>query len=202
MWCCFPTSEEFPTIAAVWDVDEDRWGLRDIPLAPHMAQGLANQPLAEALWSTRTSTWDTDLTHWSDAGVTAVTNSLMMIDRTNAKFQIISSDFQDEDGQVISAVARRDDLDFDTPTENKWISKLWPRISAVAGTIVNIRVGAADSPGAAITFGPTIAFTVGTDTFVDLDIQGKFISFEFSSETRNTWRMGQFDVELALTGPF
>ena len=202
VWCCFPTSEEFPTIAAVWDVDEDRWGLRDIPTAPHMAQGLANQPLAEALWSTRTSTWDTDLTSWSDSGVTAVTNSLMMIDRTNDKFQIISSEFADEDGQVISAVVRRDDLDFDTPTENKWISKLWPRIDAVAGTIIKIRVGAADSPGASIGFGPTISFTVGTDTFIDLDIQGKFISFEFSSDTRAVWRMGQFDVELALTGPF
>ena len=202
VWCCFPTSEEFPTIAAVWDVNENRWGLRDIPTVPHMAAGLASQPLAEALWSTRTSTWDTDLTHWSDSGVTAVTNSLMMIDRTNAKFQIISIEFSDEDGQVIDAVARRDDLDFDAPTRNKWVSKMWPRIDAVAGTVIDIRAGGADSPGAAITFGPTVSFIVGTDTFVDLNVQGKFITFEFSSITRAVWRMGQFDVELQITGDF
>ena len=202
VWVCVPTSEEFPTVAAVWDIDEDTWGLRDIPLVPIMASGLAQQELPEGTWDTRLSTWDTDLTRWSDKGISPIANSLLMTDRTNSKFQVISALFPDEDGRPIQAIIQRTMLDFDTPASNKWVSRLWPNIDAPSGTVITIRAGGVQATSDPINWGPRQPFTVGTDEFVNLSAQGKYLSFEFASVTLQTWRMAQFEVEFTVTGRF
>ena len=202
VWVGVPTDSSFPTVAAVWDVDDNKWGLRDLPTVPIMATGIAQQALAEGTWDTRLTSWDTDLTRWSDSGISPVTESLLMADRDNSKFQVVSAQFPDEDGVPIQMVVRRTMLDFGAPGVNKWVSKLWPNIDAPGGTPIVIRAGGTQATSDSVAWGSPQPFIVGTDEFVDLDTQGKYLSFEFSSVTLQSWRMAQFEVELNVRGKF
>jgi len=93
-------------------------------------------------------------------------------------------------------------MNFDEPDRFKLVSRVWPKINAPSGTAITIRIGQSSQVDNAETFTAPVVFTVGIDHYFDLFAQGRYLSFEFSSNSVQPWRLSGFDVEYRMGGYF
>jgi len=114
----------------------------------------------------------------------------------------LADEADDFDGVPVNAALRIERKSMGEPDRNKLIKRIFPKFEAAPGTVVNIRIGAADTPTAPETFTPTKLFTIGTDRHMDFTHQGRYFTFEFSSSHSDPWKLTGFDVEHRETGYF
>ena len=208
IWVCFvENGEDFPKRAAVWSIADNKWGIRDLGNAdqawPYGAEGVVVFSTSdEPTWSSRTTTWTTDAGFWDSAGGSAAEETLLFSsDGAGPLFQNIG-DRESFDGVAPVAILSRSGLDLGVGDQYKHVSRVWPRVEAEAGTVVQVRVGgqaAADSP---VIFGEFADFIVGTDESVGADSSGRYIAIEFRTETSALWSSPSFDLEVTVRGRF
>ncbi len=205
IWVCFPSSgNTFCDIALVWDGVANAWGVREIPLIAHANNGIISDTTPSNIINDNTEIIDTQLQKINQQNFSLAENSLVLAksdDGTPTDSQFLEVDSGTTfDGTLITATIAKYSVTFDEPNRVKFVRRVVPHVVAAAGTIINFRIGSQFDSSDSISWETTQTFTVGTDTDIKTLVNGKLISFEFSTNTNNTWQLVGFDVEADLKG--
>lgn len=104
-------------------------------------------------------------------------------------------------GLTVTGKGRKGDWNVDT-TSVKQVNGIWPVIRGTPGTVVKIRLGAADGPAEAnpVRWDVERNFIVGQDLYLDYVISGIYIAISFRSEGQPPWELLSYDVEMEVVG--
>jgi hypothetical protein len=87
------------------------------------------------------------------------------------------------------------------PSVRKKVTGIWPQIVGTAGDVVQISIGAHETPGGAVAWQGPRSFTIGTSDFVDFDeIEGPYIAVRFASTGMRSWRLLAYDLDIEAVG--
>ena len=205
IWFCFPeTSHVYPNLALVWDYAADALGVREIGGVGGIAfikDGLVDDSASSNIWDQQTDDWDQRSDIWNQARFNLAADTLMQADFVDAELQFVDESNQRVGNNIVASL-NRDMLDFESPNREKLVKAVYPRITAVGGTQVNMRVGGAFSPSSPINWSPTVPFLAGAEIKKDFLVSGRYLSFQFTSDGFETWGLDGFDVEYAERGFF
>lgn len=206
IWVCFvENGETYPQRAAVWSIADDQWGVRDLGNPgtswPYGSEGVVVFDVDQEIsWGSRTTNWDTDISFWDSQGGSAAEETLLFSEDPPL-FQNIGARTS-FDGVAPVARLQRIGLDLGLGDKYKHVSRVWPRIQAEPGTLVQVRVGGQPSADGLVTFDDFKDFIVGQDESVGVDASGRYIAIEFQTETERLWSSPSFDLEVTLRGRF
>ena len=79
---------------------------------------------------------------------------------------------------------------------------IWPQIVGPSGGVIGISLGGSETPEGAVDWEGPYNFTIGTDTFVDFAVPGKYLSVKFESTTVAGWSLQSYDIDYELVGEF
>lgn len=102
-------------------------------------------------------------------------------------------------GLTITSKDRKGEWTADTSVI-KEVTGIYPVIKGVAGTVVKIRIGAANEADGPIRWDTERDFVVGTDFFLDYIIAGRFLALSFRSEGQEPWELLSYDLEVNVVG--
>lgn len=77
---------------------------------------------------------------------------------------------------------------------------VWPQVLGPDGFAIQIWLGGAETPDGAITWEGPYDFTIGTDTFVDFAIAGKYLAIRFASTGVPAWTLQSYSIDYEITG--
>ena len=209
IWFCIPTASSpngFANVAVIYNLDEDAWSSRLIVSAAHGFVGLVNDQAPDDSWDSDSQAWDLDVTNWQEQGFNIAQESLVYastdeVTPTDSRLVEVDtgSDFA---GQPILANVQKYGMHFDEPDRNKIVKRCYPKFTANDGVAIQIRVGGSQNVDGTITWSNPVTVTKGGLQRADLFAQGKYISFEASSQGGLPWQMTGFDLEVEMRGYF
>jgi len=200
------------TVAALWNYKTDRWGIRELPSVNYVESGIIN-PTAQALtWDTDGQTWDSDTSTWDERtfgpvsdrwlmGVPGASRSLFMGDDTNQFNGVAFTSYVERVGLAIIGQDREGNPKYDL-NSYKLCTEIWPRVEAIAGTVVQISVASQNEPNDPIAWTGPFVFTVGTDKKVNPMVGGKLLGVKFAFPSNAQVKFNGFDMELVITGKY
>ena len=203
IWVCVPTEgSTYPNRAAVWSISDNKWGVRDLGANtwPHGIEGVVSTGLAEPTWATRTTEWDTDGSRWSDTGSAPSQETLTFADAGDL-IQAVD-ELDSFDGVDPVARLQRLGLDFGEPDRYKYVSRVWPKIDGVDGSVVRLRIGGQAYGEGPVTWDEWRDVIIGTTEVVGVNARGRLIAVEIESDTSATWRAPSLTVQVELQGKF
>jgi hypothetical protein len=101
----------------------------------------------------------------------------------------------DRAGTNIPAYLEREGIHMGSPEIVKTITRIIPRINAISGTQVFVRVGTQMQPKDGVVWEPEKTFTVGTDIKVDSMATGRLFTVRFRSDTSRAWSLDGFEID-------
>ena len=212
IWACIvPNGEVYAKIAIVYSYATQELSIRDIDNFGHAASGIVLNDASSDDWASQTETWDTINRAWDEAVFTPAFENVLAgtpEDTTTTDPLLIAVDVGSVrvNGGVIGAAVVRESLDFDMPNSFKHVKRLWPRIDAVGGVVIQVRVGTQVNPDSAIAWGEFQEYTSGLTDFLSFDASGRYLSFEFRESLAQAPQTGfgvnGFEVEFNLQGGF
>lgn len=205
IWFCFAeTGANFPTIAAIWSVEDNSWGVRSLTEIVHAAVGVVSDLPPVESWDSDPDAWETDLTNWNETTFSEAARSMLVAtsdDPTptdSAFFEVdVGNTF---DGAPVNATLTKSDMHFDEPDRLKIIKRVYPKVRSNIGALIQVRVGSADEPGGAILWSNSVTFEKGGQEIIDTFAQGKYLAVEFSSTTPDPWELMGFGLEMEIRG--
>ena len=203
IWFCVPSlGSDRADVAAVYALEDDGWSFRELPDILTAAHGsVADSVGAGKSWEDTTETWNEIQITWNQIDLSTLGEALVMGSPDVPALFEADTDVT-ADGVTINAVVSNDSKDLGSPHVIKIVRRIWPRITANPGAIINVRVGTQIQSTDPIAFGPSIPFTVGSSLSADTLQTGRLISVEFSSNEDQLWRLTSYDVEYQDRGEF
>ena len=200
VWVCFPSNGNVkPNLALVWSKDSNDWGVRELPTPAYIAKGIVAENAASPTYDTTPYTYDDAPGIYDSSNYQTATESLLM--SYDAGFWLVDAAV-DNNGTPISARLEKRGLDLEAPQRRKLMKRLWPRIQGTPGTVVYLRGGASDAPDDPVSWTQLLPFVIGVDQKVDCFAEGRFLAFEVSSDSLQSWRLSSIDVEYTFAGNF
>jgi len=195
VWVCFPEQgSQYCTLAVVYDVQHDSWGVRVLPNVTCAAIGIVNDTSPSEAWTDAAYTWEDAARLWNRPNYSLAVESLV----TGAGTTATQHDTQD--AVTMAASLSRYDLTFAEPERVKFVKRLHVRGKTGNGTLY-VRVGARMTPTEAITWASEVTL-VEAEQIVDVFAQGRYISVEIRSEDADVWTVTGIDLEAELRGYF
>ena len=203
---CRPAvGEVFPTDALVLSLEDLKFGRQGLNSGgtPHVVEGLvaiASSQL-ETNWDERTTTWANDPTRWDSGSFVRTSDFFIMADYPDSELDQLGAG-NDFDGENIEAVIERTGLDLGDSELRKFGARIWPSIDGALGAQIFIQMGAHDDPNRDPTYEPEQLFTVGTDRFLNFNVQGYFLAYRYRATNQLTWQLNRFKMEIEIQGKF
>lgn len=201
VWICYPAyGQTSCTKALVWNWEDNTFGLRDLPNVTYAAPGLIDYTQGNK-WSDYSGvTWADLVKAWNGNDYTPADSRLIMAS-ANTKLYLADSR-STFDGTNVSATLERTGMAFDDPYSVKTIKAVYPRIKAVAGTVVYIQVGASMDAEVAPVWSDPVTYTVGSTFKADLFATGRFPAVRFYSTGKQPWAVKSFDFDVVSRGAY
>lgn len=190
---CFPESgEQYPTLALVYDLSKDRFGVRDLAGVTCAAVGIVNDEAISEAWDDDPEAWDEDNSTWNSANFSLANESLLLGYEDVAEMQ------DTEDAVSLTATIAKYDLTFGEPERVKFAKRVHVRCKPTFGTLF-VRLGSRMTPTDTIAWSPEVAL-VEPASAVETFAQGRYISAEVRSQDSNVWTILGLDIEAEMRG--
>lgn len=211
MWICVPVSYDQLTRAAIWNYNENKWSIRDLPHANFLEAGQVN-PNGVLNWDSDTEVWDTDATTWDEQPFPPQTDRLLMavpgasrklylVDDTNRFDGVDYTAFVERVGLAVVDMDRDGTPKFDLSVR-KLVKELWPKIDGPVGSQINIQVGTQEGVNDSVDWGQVFPFTIGVTQKINPLVSGKLIGVRFEMTGNYSCRLHGYDLELEILGKY
>jgi hypothetical protein len=191
----FPEAgEQYPTLALVYDVERDRFGVRDLASVPCAAVGIVNDEALSEAWDDDAEAWDDDDSAWNSANFSLATESLVI------GYDDVMELQDTQDAVAIPALIGRYDLTFGEPERVKFVRNIHVRAKPTFGTLY-VRIGARMDVTGTISWSAEMAL-VEPAQLVNTFALGRYISVEVRSQDSNVWTVTGIDIEAEMRGYF
>ena len=84
----------------------------------------------------------------------------------------------------------------------KFFTELWPHIVGAAGVQITVTFGIQNFVDEAITWLPTVLYTIGTTEVVPIYQTARFLSVRFEATGNDVWELHGFTYEVQPTGRY
>lgn len=190
MWFCYPVGDS--TVcnrAAIYALDSDSWGFRDLPELFHAAGGITPNLSSPLDWDSATLTWEESTEIWDEAGYSsALADGVIMASDEDAG-HLYGVDFAaTQNGEPMPGSLLRQGMDFGDAEHVKLVNEVRPNILGTEGLVLQIRVGAQMQDSDPVRWSAPQAFRVGTDSVVSVTEKGRLIALEIQGDTIAPWR--------------
>jgi len=193
VWTCFPESgSTYCTLALVYDVATDSFGVRDLDDVTCAAIGIVNDTAGDDSWAGADYFWADATQFWGTSNFSFAAESLVTGFGTTMEMQ------DTDDAVATPASVGRYDLTMDAPERVKFVKRVHVRAKEGFGTLL-VRVGARMSPTDTITWSNEVTLTE-PEQICNLFAQGRYISVEARSTGSDVWTVTGFDIEAELRG--
>jgi hypothetical protein len=202
VWVCIPEpGKGHLSKAYIINTDTLECGIRTLPLIDFVARGVVLPADVSVAWDNDPDAWQTDNTFWNQATYTSQNDSLLMVDFDSAALWSVDT-IDSADGQPVNAYAERLSLPIDEvdTIERRFVTRLIPRIEGEAGAVINISIGSQAFFGQAIKWAPPFPFLIGISQAVPCQVEGRFLSVRFESDTIPAWKIHSYLLEFATLG--
>jgi len=212
VWFAFPQSGQTrPSLVAVWNYADNKWGFREIPAGVHAAMGVVDTSAVSDAWSSAVGAWDTDSAVWDNRLYNPTLRKVVLADATNTRLLLADNSNTFVSGTMTASVERegialpvgqRSDAPPDATTW-KQFTNIWPQIDGTTGGQIQVEVGTQETAKSATVWQPAKTFTIGTDEKVDcLGASGRLLSLRFSSSSGINWKLLSYEIEYIPRGKF
>lgn len=210
VYYCFPeTGQTLPTLALVWNWQENTITCKDIP---SNVTSFALGPLAgtiSQIWDTDTQVWDADASVWDS--VNFRTNFFELTSLNTVRFFALDRgnqqngfDFNAFIERTQCAITGQDRLTGAYKADQgvrKLVGRIWIKAS---GAPFNVWCGGQETTteGTPVTWSadsPKV-FTPGVDKYVDFEVNTPLVAIKFESTANAEWTIEGYDMEVALLG--
>lgn len=201
VWICYPEyGESTCTRALVWNWDDNTFGSRDLSNVTYAAAGLLDYTAGNTWADYSGVTWADLVKAWNANDYTPADSRVIMA--TSAPKLLLGDVRSTFIGGNVSAVLERTGIALDDPETVKTITRMIPRIDAVAGTVVSIQFGASMDAEVGYTWSAEIPYTVGTTYKADGFATGRFLAYRITSTGKQPWRVKSMDLYFEPRGKF
>lgn len=198
VWLCIPeTSQTACNKAYVWNYAQNSWGVRDLPAATSGALGPVISAAANT-WADLSGDWEAQTGYWDRTNIDASRRRLVLGSTTTHLYLADSS--ATYDGATPDMYVERTGLSLGDPNQIKLVRAVRPRIDAVAGTSVNVRIGGAMTADGSYSWSNAMPYTVGTTIAAVGLASGRYIGVKIESTAGSPWRCRSMDIEFEFTG--
>ncbi|HVJ30907.1 MAG TPA: hypothetical protein VNA66_11415 [Gammaproteobacteria bacterium] len=195
VWVCFPEQgSQYCTLAAVYDVAHDAFGVLVLADVTCAAIGVVNDTASSEGWVDATYTWADAARLWNQPNYSLAVESLVIGYGTTAEQQ------DTQDAVELAASISRYDLTFGEPERVKFVRRVHVRAKTGFGTLY-VRVGARMTPTDSITWATEVSL-VEPASMVSAFALGRYISVEIRSDSDAVWEVSGIDLEADLRGYF
>jgi hypothetical protein len=209
MWFCFPrVGSVRPDVALVWNIRENTFGVRDLPLVSDIQWGVTDTS-PDLTWDADSGTWNADTEAWdirtfspankSMLGAVPGVEKLIRFDDSNQEAGVNMTSYVERTGLAMVGQDRQGQFKADFERV-KIVRSVRPRIAASG--IVKVSVGSQYTRDEAITWEGPYDFDPAVDFKVDFNTSGRLIGVRFESETDLAWTLFGYDLEIELMGWF
>lgn len=213
IWFCFPlTGSTLPNIALVWNYTKNTLSFRDLPLPAFIENGTVSPILQPDIWSGDSAPWSSDVTLWGEASYTPQIDKLLMaipggggvrnLYMADAGNQFDATSFFSRAERVGLTIAGIDRYgkSYENLDVLKQLNKIWPRIEAPAGSVIQIYAASQMERNDPIVWQGPFNFTVGTDAFVCPLLTGRLLGVKFQATGNFNWKLYGYDLEIVARG--
>jgi hypothetical protein len=195
VWVPFPEQgSQYCTLALVYDVAHDSFGVRVLPNVTCAAIGVVNDTSPSEAWTDQTYTWEDAARLWNQPNYSLAVESILTGYGTTAE------QHDTQDATTVAASVSRYDLTFDEPERVKFVRRVHVRASPGFGALY-VRVGARMTPTDSITWSAEQTLTEPA-AYVNTFATGRYISVEVRSDGAAVWLLSGIDLEADLRGYF
>lgn len=181
-----------PNVGIVYNINTDSFGIRDLPDVECAATGYVTDVGEDLIWDNDPDTWDSDPSTWDSTQLTASAESLVF-----SRLDAIELQNTADEVETPAFIAKYD-MDFDDAKRLKFIKRLHIEAESGFGTFL-VRVGSRMTVTDSIVW-QNEKTLVEPNSIVDVETQGRFISFEIRSNTSNPWVLNHVELEGEMRG--
>lgn len=193
-WIAFPESgEDYCTLALVYNVLLDAWGVAELTDVAHMAMGTVDDTAVDDSWENDTNSWESDVSSWNQASLAAATESLVTAQPNTTELV----QFDTNDSTSRSAIIAKYSMPLDEPERVKFVRAVHLRGSGF-GTLY-VRIGSQMDPEGATTWSDEYTLDSPNQP-VYCFASGRYISIEIRSADSSVWTITGFDMEVEYRG--
>lgn len=181
--------------ALVWDQRKDVWGFKDSPMSKHAAEGLVSDESVSESWDDDPQPWDEDNTVWNTSAGISTQSKLVVVNGN----QMIVHDLNTN--QNVDSYVAKHDIDFGAPARVKTISRviIGAKNYGTLSVRLGVRMTLSDSDPIAWS---TPQVLTAPDAYVNVIVEGRYISIEISSSDDHVWEVNYIGFEVKLRGFF
>lgn len=196
VWIVFPSGgSEVCDRIAVWNWKDKTWDIFSAPGLLCAASGLVPSALAALTYSTVTATYDTTTATYSQSEASSTRERLVVA--TSSAVGLANTGTLDF-GVSIKAYAERVAIPLSKGQDTvKSLSRMRPRLNAVAGTTVTVRLDTTMNPDDAPSYPASSTYTQGTSTWANQFTKaGRYgaVRIEFEGEEAAGLRSYQLEM--------
>ncbi len=206
-WFCFPeTGSLWPSLALVWNSVDGSIGLRELSDISFITEGVIDEGSAALTWDTETDAWDDKVGTWGfnvlqayaqlPMAANPVLGKLFKFGDTNLFNGANMTSFVQRTDLAIAGQDRQGQVIVDN-TKRKLVTRMWPNVT---GGPVDVRIGAQETQGGAITWAGLQSFNPMTQQYLDFCVSGRYLAVEFKSSTDVAWELESYTLEVELLG--
>lgn len=181
-----------PNVGITYNINTDSFGIRDLPDIECAASGYVTDVGEDLIWDNDSDPWDSDSTFWDSTKLTASAESLIFSKLDAIELQNTT------DAVDVAAFVAKYDMDFDDAKRVKFIKRLHIEAEAGFGSFF-VRAGSRMTVTDTIVWQAEKTLTE-PDSIVDVEAQGRFISFEIRSTGSNQWVINHVEIEGEMRG--
>lgn len=186
VWVCYPSGTAvWPNKALIWNWVTGAWGMRELPLTAAVTWGLIRDGSGPAL------------------------NRLLIASHATTQLLSVVAGATDFAGSAEVAEVERTGLGISFNTQQppdissmKFCSRIWPKLTGTAGTVVQVRFGTQMEFNETPNWGGWQDFTIGTSQKIDVTASGRLFAIGFKSELTGDWKLQGFDLDVQKLGNF
>lgn len=190
----FPeTGNQFCTLALVYDVNQDSFGVRELDSLAAAPVGFVNDEVESNTWADRGSdTWAGAADVWGSSTIAAARDSIVHVTADS----LVQQDTNDTVSEAASL--GKHSMHFGEPERIKFIRKVHVKAQENFGTLL-VRVGGQMTSNGPTTWSNEVALT-SPEQVVNVSAVGRYISLEVRSTGNDVWKVTSFDLEGELRG--
>lgn len=200
VWVCFSGPNDTAcTKALVWNWRDNVFSVRDLQNVTYGTMGQTAVTSVET-WASDSGSWDSDVTAWSEAGLSPSETKLFLC--TSAPKIVTADSSATFAGTAFDARLERTGLSFGDPSVVKVVRGIRPRVDGVSGQKVFVQVGGAMDPEGSYTWSDPVEYVIGSTFKADTFASGRFIGIRIYSTASAAWRISSYDVDVSTRGRY
>ena len=199
-WICIPEpSQPSCTRAYIWNYAQDSWSVREIPGVSAGALGPVVTSSPDT-WATISGTWDALSGPWDGTSIDASRRRVVLASPLKQRLYLPDTGTSFDGWSSGSMYVERTGLSLGNPSRMKFVRAVRPRVDALTGTQVTVKVGGALTADGPYSWGVPSTYIVGTSIQADVRATGRYIGVKFESSIGEPWRCRSMDIEFEFAG--